>query len=255
MPKYENKYGVIEVAKLLSSDRDTIKTIAWHFKDYLSKEANPEKGISRFFCLDDVLVLQYAVFFWSDDPDIEDIQIGLNREDHLEESYTNIISQIVPIFREVEDKDMGTEIPMLGAVDGWQSFHELADSYRIAGDYLVDKAYDKNETRELLYPILFNYRHSVELFLKSVVMDGEAIHELDKIYNKFKATIEDKFNEQTPKWLDDLIYVLNEFDHKSMTFRYGEEIPYIEFVAELGLFKEKMSWLAEAHYKIKSKLI
>ncbi|WP_262902741.1 hypothetical protein [Flavobacterium hibisci] len=43
MINYSMKYGVSETAHLLNVDKETIKTWAYTFSDYLSSEANPGK--------------------------------------------------------------------------------------------------------------------------------------------------------------------------------------------------------------------
>jgi len=252
MPNYFDKYGVSEVAKLLHSDKNTIKKIAFHFSDYLSNEANPGKGITRFFKLDDIVVISYVLFYWEDEPDLEAIKIGLNRGDHQEEPFYNVKTEIVSIFREAQEQDAETRVTMLGEMCGFYTMYELADSYRIAGDRLVDSATNNIEERELLYPILFNYRHSVELFLKSVVLkEKEVKHNLETLNRMFKVVIKNKFNIESPKWFDELIEVLHEFDSGSTTFRYGETISRPEFVVDLHVLKEKMNWMAESFQRIK----
>lgn len=72
---------------------------------------------------------------------------------------------------------------------------ELAESYRLAGDKLVGKALSEEIEYELIYPILFTYRHSTELYLKSVLKKSKKTkhHKLGTLYNSFKILIEKEF--------------------------------------------------------------
>jgi hypothetical protein len=46
----------------------------------------------------------------------------------------------------------------------------MADGYRVAGDCLVDEALSERHTRDVLvYPIVFCYRHFLELSLKCLI--------------------------------------------------------------------------------------
>ncbi len=252
MPNYSDEYKVSEVANILTTNRETIKKIAYEFKDYLTKEANPSKGIPRVFSLDDIVVINYILFYWEDEPDYECIKIGLNRGEQWEEPYDTIRDVVVPIFREVQEYDEGTSRPLVGYINKCESLYDLADSFRLAADYLVDSAIDNIQGYELLNPILYNYRHSVELYLKAVVQDGEQIHDLKKLYDKFRIMIDNKFGEEPPMWFNDIIEVLHEFDPKSTAFRYGTELNVFEYVIDLNILKRKMSWFTNIFQKIKS---
>lgn len=63
-----------------------------------------------------------------------------------------------------------------------------ADSYKLAGDKLVEIAHENYEERELFQPAIYNYRHATELYLKAVI--GEEInHNLKNLLQKFKAIL------------------------------------------------------------------
>lgn len=104
MPNYEMRFGVSEVARLLKVDRDSVKTWAHFFRDYLKPPANPPKGSPRQFCADGLRVLAYVSMYWEDDPDLESIQCGLNREDHFEEVYDQFMTTVTPLFREPHEE-------------------------------------------------------------------------------------------------------------------------------------------------------
>jgi hypothetical protein len=49
----------------------------------------------------------------------------------------------------------------------------IAESYKLAGDTLVDAALSNGETYELAYPVIYNYRHATELYLKATIASEE----------------------------------------------------------------------------------
>lgn len=93
------KYGVSETTRLFDVDRDTIKKWAYIFSDYLSVEANPEKGTPRQFAINDIRAFAYILQYWEDDPDIEYVKSGLNSNSQFEDdSIDNLITSITPLF-------------------------------------------------------------------------------------------------------------------------------------------------------------
>lgn len=176
---YTLKYGVSEVARVFEVNRDTIKTWAYQFSEYLSPQANPEKGISRIFTIEDIRVLAYIYMDWEDDPDIEAIKFGLNRGNQWDniEPIENLILSLTPIFRELpEDIDESWRGVVFGGEFKLSEIFETANSFKLAGDHLVDIAHENYEEQELFQPALYNYRHSIELYLKAFYK-AEEIHD------------------------------------------------------------------------------
>lgn len=107
MVNYSLKYGVEETARMFAVDRQTIKKWAYIFADYLSSEANPDKGLVSRFTMEDVRVFAYVLMYWEESPDIDYIKIGLNSRSQYE--YDNIeefITGLLPLFRAMpEDID------------------------------------------------------------------------------------------------------------------------------------------------------
>lgn len=141
--KYDMKFGVSEVARVFEVDRDIVKTWAYHFSEYLTPEANPSKGTPRVFSRDDLRVLAYVYMYWEHDPDYESIKIGLNTSSHFEERYDQFLTTVTPLFQEPpEDLDEtwrhGT---LIGGMAGVSDTFALAESYKLAGDLLVDAAH------------------------------------------------------------------------------------------------------------------
>ena len=104
MVNYSLKYRVAEVARIFDVDKDIVKSWTFHFSEYLSSQANPEKGISRLFSIEDIRVLAYVYMYWEDEPDFENIRYGLNSNSHWDnELIDNTILSVVPIFREIPE--------------------------------------------------------------------------------------------------------------------------------------------------------
>jgi len=222
MPNYTLKFGTSEVAQMLQVHREVVKTWAYKFSEYLAPRANPPKGQVREFSLDDIRVFAYVSFYWEDDPDIENIRYGLNSRSHYEYPYNEFIFEATPLFRELpEDIDENWKGVVFGGEFELGDTFTIADSYKLAGDKLVDVAYKNDEERELFCPAIYNYRHATELYLKAIVGKQKS-HDLLWFLGKLKALLKAEFNAITPEWFDNVIKVFNDFDPYGIAFRYGD---------------------------------
>ncbi len=259
MTNYEMKFGVSWIARLLDVNRNLVKTWAYHFSDYLMPPANPPKGIPRQFGIEDLRVLTYVSVYWEDDPDFESIKCGLNSGEHFEDEYKGLISQATPIFQELpnglnEDWRHGS---VIGGMWDIRSNFALADSYKLAGDMLVDAALSKDEADELLCPVIFNYRHATELYMKAIITKHKKKHDLLPLLQQFKDLLREKFNTLPPDWFVNMILAFNDFDPGGTTFRYGGPGAFTshdEAWVDLEHVKKIMGWLAESFQRIRIKL-
>ncbi len=256
MPNYTQTFKISEVAHILEVDRQLIKDWSYHFTEYLSSSAKPDKGNVHYYNLSDIRVFAYVLMYWEEDPDIANIKHGLNSEDYYDNPFINkIISHISPLFRNFDDNerdDGWCSGVLIGGLAQLGDIFELAESYRLAGDKLVEKALADEIEYELICPILFTYRHSTELYLKSVLEKSKKVehHDLDKLYNKFKKLIKNEFKETPPSWFENIILVFHDFDEKGTTFRYGGEIDKEEIIVDLKHVKIKMEWLSKIFQRI-----
>lgn len=252
-------FGVSDIARHLSIERDVVKKMAWHFKEYLKPEANPSSGSVRTFSIDDFRVLWYVHHYWEDEPDFENIKIGLNSNDHFEYPFNEIIGAIGPIFSDPPDD---IEEPVRSYVlfnemrNGMELFH-LAGAYKTGGDMLVDAAIENHNGYEIIYPIIYNYRHAVELYLKSFAGSMDNTHNLLKLYTKFTELARDKFGASPSEWFETIIKTLNEFDPGGTAFRYGtsEDNPRYEVFVDLSILRTKMNLLEKAFKEIETKWV
>jgi len=247
-------FGVSDIARHLNIERDVVKKMAWHFKAYLKPEANPSSGGARKFSIDDFRVLCYVHHYWEDEPDFENIRIGLNSNDHFEYPFNEILCSVLPIFSDPPDviEPLGSYVVFNEVRDGMELFH-LAEAYKAGGDMLVRTAIKDNNGYEVIYPIIYNYRHATELYLKSFVGTLDHTHSLTRLYNKFKDLTQEKFRANPSEWFESIVKTLDEFDPEGTAFRYGtrEDEPRYEVFVDLSVLRTKMNLLARAFQQMR----
>lgn len=227
-----------EIARTLHVDIETVKTWCYVFSEYLSQGANPPKGISRVFTLDDLRIFAYISTLWEDDPDIPNIKMGLNGGNHHEEVFDDLIAQATPIFKDISGMRDGENSGMIFIpCSEYADMYQLACSYKLAGDMLIENAHTNNQSSELIAPILYCYRHSLELYLKATKSDRKGGHSIDVLLRAFKRMMSDKFSASTPDWFDNALKVFHDFDPMGTSFRYGS-VEYQEIYIELNHLKK-----------------
>ncbi|MGI3778658.1 MAG: hypothetical protein ACRYGC_15320 [Janthinobacterium lividum] len=122
------------------------------------------------------------------------------------------------------------------AEDGGERLWRMIRGYQRAADLLVAKTEAEPwEGRDLIYPIVFSYRHSLELALKQLVENhGDLIgqpanrrsHHLDVIWPMCRLLMEHFNPKSDPEPLDvleDLVKDFSEIDPSSVLFRYASD--------------------------------
>lgn len=249
------KFAVSETARLLQTDRDTVKSWAFHFREHLSSGANPTKGETRSFTAEDLQVLAFVCSHWEAEPDVENIRYGLNYDSHHEEPYRSFVAAAIPLFQEPpESLDETWRHGSLigGIVAGTFDIFTLADSYRRAGDLLVEAALDRWEVPDLVYPVLYNYRHATELYLKAVVSPRKLDHDLKPLLAQLEEILRSSFKAVVPGWFKGAVQDFVAFDPDSTRFRYGEPEAHWggEYWVDLPHVKERMAWVADSFHRI-----
>lgn len=252
MVNYSMEYGVSLVASILKVEKDLIKKWAYLFSEYLTPGANPGKGMPRNFSRNDINVFASILLSWEDDPDIEAIKYGLNTNDYTEYPFDELLIQITPLFQDPPDnvEEYRHKGVLFGGMSEYSDLFILAKSYKSAGDRLVDIALADEECHDLICPIIYNYRHSAELFLKATLGNSEKIHDLLSLLEKFKRYIKDEFDASAPAWFENILLTFNDFDPYGTTFRYGGKLNRDEIYIDLAHVKTLMNWLAESFQKI-----
>lgn len=253
MINYSMKYGVSEATHLLDVNRETLKTWAYIFSEYLSSEANPGKGKIRQFLISDIRVFAYILMYWEAEPDIECIKYGLNSNSHFEcEAIDNFLTGATPLFIDMPE---GIDETWRGAVFGGEfelgDIFTTANSFKLAGDKLVEIAHKNYQERELFQPAIYNYRHATELYMKAII--GEEVnHNLHDLMQKFKIVLKTEFNSVPPEWFENIIEAFNYSDPNGTAFRYGITVPKDELYVDMSHVKKLMGWLSEYFRQIKS---
>lgn len=110
------------------------------------------------------------------------------------------------------------------------------NGYKNAADTLVLHINEKASNQDsLVYPVVFLYRHHLELLLKNIIDNGLKLlgndderpknHNLDSLWSGVKKIIL-KVWESSPeesKFIDHIIGELNKYDQYSMSFRYAKD--------------------------------
>jgi hypothetical protein len=109
------------------------------------------------------------------------------------------------------------------------SLSQLGQQYFDAADNLVELV-KRQEVKNyaLANPILYLYRHSIELFLKAVLPDSGrgARHNLLALSERFETFVRDEFEAQVPDWIVTRIKELAQHDPDSTTFRYNQNAEF-----------------------------
>jgi hypothetical protein len=232
---------VSQTARVLETDIQQVKTWAWLFKDYLSTGANPAKGQARTFTDADVLALLYVAFYWEDDPDLQSIRAGLNTEDHFEERFLEFLYQHTPILQEPPDGiDETWRSGIFLNAAGVDEFLGLARSYKQTAETLLESALKSGEPRDWGYPVLFAYRHTLELYLKIIGEIDDGIHSLRECVLRVEKRHGEKFPQQIKGW----IMEFDSIDPIGTAFRYADDqmktLSHAEYWIDFAQFKYAM---------------
>ena len=134
------------------------------------------------------------------------------------------------LFRESQDIDSGVDFP----VDDTSRHVFIWDGYMRAGDLLITACGENNHQRHfLVYPILFNYRHAIELAIKWVIVryrryssfqiedDELDSHKLWPLWMLCKKIIIELGSESEEiSYVEQLIKDFHDVDKTAQAFRY-----------------------------------
>lgn len=102
---------------------------------------------------------------------------------------------------------------------------EVSSAFRVAAERLLDAALAANETWEAAYPILFCYRHGLEVTLKSLVPGAPQKHGLADLWAALQPRLAGKHPADQLVWLGDRIAEFEHVDPRSTAFRYADAVP------------------------------
>lgn len=254
---YSLIFKFAEAKRILKSDKKFILDSLYYFSEFFSVEAKVKGTLEKRFDLSDIRVLAYISLYWEGVPDLENIMYGLNSNGHYEDNIDEFINTIIPLFLEPNDFNIEIigESILINSLADYSDKILLAKSYKRCADELVKLAIESNERADFLCPVIFCYRHSIELFIKSIIIVKEIrSHNLKKLYYIFEKFISAKFNQQVPDWLRNTILAINDFDPGSTTFRYGDNIETEEYLLDLNHLKKRMDLIEKVFVNIKNLL-
>ncbi len=161
-----------------------------------------------------------VAFYWEDNPDTEAIRVRLGSEDHFDGRFRQILYRHTPVLQErPEGLDETWRHGIFlngGTVDGYLA---LARSYREGADALLRFALKSGEPRDWGYPVLFAYRHSLELYLKVAGKIRVETHSLKRCL----TILEKHHGQRIPSPARGWIAEFDLIDPGGTTFRYADE--------------------------------
>ncbi len=142
------------------------------------------------------------------------------------------------------DFDFGTFVATVGTMDGF----EVARSFADAANRLLVAAAENRENWEASPPILFCYRHALELYLKALLPESRHNHSLSTLAQSLKPLLK-RYPADQVAWLHDRIIEFDMVDPKSTVFRYHDGLitshetsgdPYPELWVDYNNLKRTM---------------
>ena len=104
-----------------------------------------------------------------------------------------------------------------------QSRLQLAEQYFDAASVLTEGILARRwEDYRLVNPILFLYRHALELLLKTVMEDSAKTHHLGELVDALVMYVKNEFHTDIPQWIPSRIREFALIDPNSTAFRYSE---------------------------------
>lgn len=128
---------------------------------------------------------------------------------------------------------------------------DLGQQYFEAANLLVAAIdHDEMEDYRLAHPVLFLYRHSIELTLKSLiewmVKPNVWGHDLVSLSDIFVQAVRRKFGQEVPDWITSRIKEIAVIDPDSTTFRYDGAVAGGELYVSLPHLRNTMKALNSA---------
>lgn len=109
---------------------------------------------------------------------------------------------------------------MLGGMCGYDE-QQMAESYFVAGDALIGAVLDgQRDGCDMINPVMYVYRHGIELYLKAIVQPAVRDHNLASLLEHFCRHVRARYREPVPRWITKPVSELASYDRGSDIFRY-----------------------------------
>lgn len=133
---------------------------------------------------------------------------------------------------------------------------ELARAYRAAAEALIPAALTSGEEWRFTYPLLYLFRHALELYFKEMVKPEKLSHDLRPRLKGLESIVRDRYHQGIPPDLHADLTVLVEMDPDGQGFRYSQtrkgEAQWLpgEYWIDLRTLGTRMNVLCDALEKI-----
>lgn len=230
---------ISDVAKALGVKPELIKRWGKLFPEYLSPSAS-WIGKARVYSQTDIQILALICeqHDWEeDDGDYSDIYSALNSGEQFEERYLQIAYFTTPVFQ--QPPEMLDATWTHGVLIGGMTLRDwlsIAQSFKLCADTLVEQALISESAYLFTYPILYNYRHAIELYLKIATNSDTQTERIHRLRYFVKKLVQ-QHNAKLSKWSQDYLDQWSQLDEESKTFRYGENWPEGELWVDLKQLK------------------
>jgi hypothetical protein len=119
---------------------------------------------------------------------------------------------------------------------------QVARAYKMAADELLKQALAKYEPHELDYPVLFLYRHTVEVYLKAALDNPPVHHDLSRLIQLLEA----ESGKKIAGWVKDRLWDFHRIDNMAAMFRYADSPADGELWIDFHQLQAVIDKLAEA---------
>jgi hypothetical protein len=157
------------------------------------------------------------------------------------------------IFKEPPDElDENWFGVLIGTFGGYRDFFSVAQSFKNAANCLIDTHKNNFHEDEILDPLLYLFRHALELYMKALIVtydnacDVKAIygHSLDKLFSRVEDVIS-SLGYYIPQKAKNIIDEFNEIDSGAFSFRYDGEWCSDEYWIGYYNLKDDLNWVFE----------
>ncbi len=210
---------VSKVADLLGVDQDSVKRWSKEFAEYLSLTAQPANGKSRHFTEADLRVLAVIAYHLELGNAAVDVHFALNSGEQYTRRIVEMAEIHTPLFQEPpEDMDETWRHGTLIGGMAYRDLRQVARAYKLAADELLKQSTLKYEPHELDYPVLFLYRHTVEVYLKAALNTPPEHHDLSMLIQ----LLETESGKKIAGWVKDRLWDFHKIDRMASLFRYAD---------------------------------
>ncbi len=229
--------SVSQVAKILKTNVEQVKIWVNIFHDCFSRTAAPPKGQERGFTDTDLLALLY-IRDCCEARDLEEIRMGLEQREFLDRRFLDDLYLHTPLLQEPpDDLDETWRHGILLNGASINESLELARNYRRSAAVLLDLALKEASPFAWACPVLFTYRHTLELYLKIIGEITVFTHSLKDCVSLVEVRHGKKIGFPVREW----ILELDKLDPGSTAFRYSND--------HIGTFKGAEYWVDFVQFK------